>query len=130
MKNCLKNPAFPHVISRKSKIMGTCQALKSWDSSYEPYIFPPIRFFTQTSRQTTSTTSGYWFICHNVRRNRLQQSSLLWKPIFGRTNILKNSISPISEFFRDYFWIILNHAKKVACLLSCQPPLCLSAEFF
>ena len=29
LKNWQKNPAFPHAISRKSKIMETCQALKS-----------------------------------------------------------------------------------------------------
>ena len=46
MKNWLKNPAFPPAISRKLKIMEMCQALKSWDSSYEPYIFPPIRFLS------------------------------------------------------------------------------------
>ena len=79
-------------------IMETCQALKSWGSSYEPYIFPPIRFFIQLSRQTTSTTSGCWFICHNVQKNRLQQFSLLWKPIFGHIKIFqsKSTPSPIS----------------------------------
>ena len=53
---------------------GNVPGLESWDSSYEPYIFPPIRFFIQPPRQTTSTTSGRWFICHSVQRNRLQQS--------------------------------------------------------
>ena len=130
MKNWLKNPAFLPAISRKSKIMETCQALKSWDSSYEPYIFPPIRFSIQMPRQTILTTNVCWSICHNVRKNKLQRYLLLWKPIFGRTNIPKNRISPTSEFFREYFWIFLNHAKKVARLLPCQPPLCLSAEFF
>ena len=85
---------------------------------------------TQLSRQTTSTTSGCWFICHNVRKNRLQQSSLLWKPIFGHPRTPKNRISPISVLFREYFWIILNYTNKVARLLSCQPPLCLFAKFF
>jgi hypothetical protein len=32
--------------------------------------------------------------------------------IFGHTNIPKNRISPISEFFLEYFWIILNHEKR------------------
>ena len=68
--------------------------------------------FFQPPRQTISTTSDCWFICHNVQRNRLQQSSLLWKPIFGHTNLPKNRISPISEFSHEYFWIILNHAKR------------------
>ena len=49
-------------------------------------------FFIQPPRKTTSTTSGCWFICHSVQRNRLQQSSLLWKPIFGHTNLPKNRI--------------------------------------
>jgi hypothetical protein len=40
-------------MARKKKIMEMCQALKSWDSLYEPYIFPPIRFFIQPPRQTT-----------------------------------------------------------------------------
>ena len=55
-------------------------------------------FFIQLSRQTTSTTSGCWFICHNVQKNRLQQFSLLWKPIFGHIKIFqsKSTPSPIS----------------------------------
>ncbi len=98
MRNWLKNPVFHHAISKRLRIMEMCQALKSSDSSYEPYIFPPIRFFIQLPRQTTLTTSGCWFICHNVRRNRLQQFSLLWKPIFGHIKILqsKSTPSPIS----------------------------------
>ena len=50
---------------------GNVPSLEKLGSSYEPYIFPPIRFFIQLSRQTTSTTSGCWFICHNVQKNRL-----------------------------------------------------------
>ena len=53
-------------ISRKSKIMETCETLKSWGSSYEPSYFRRSVFLSDAPADNL-TTSVCWSICHNVR---------------------------------------------------------------
>ena len=61
------------------------QLIRTLHISADPFFYPD-------ARQTILTTNVCWSICHNVWKNKLQRYLLLWKPIFGHTNIPKNRI--------------------------------------
>lgn len=66
------------------------QLIRALHISADPFFYPTV--------PADNLDYQRLFTCHNVQKNRLQQFSLLWKPIFGHIKIFqsKSTPSPIS----------------------------------